>query len=277
MDLAPPQPLEAIDAGLEPAFRKHWRGWPMVWIFAVVLLSFYFVQVLATLVVLFARFGGLIRQYTLHGQNAELMNMFKAPEWLGRMFDPPSLFVIQLVSTIALVGLTLLLCRVVLNAQLPDLGLGRPLNWRYVGIGVVAGIALLFISGALEWIQERLVGPHPQAILHVFAQHRGPLALILDLLSVAVLAPLAEELFFRGFLFTGLVQRMQLGVAATISGLLFGLAHADLWNAVPLSALGIGLALVYYRSGSLWTNIIAHATINGTQLLLIFLVPALAK
>ena len=277
MDLAPPQPLESIDAGPEPAFRKHWGGWTLVWMFAAILLAFYVVQIAATVVIIFARFGETIRQFALHGQQADLVKFLKSPELLGQMFNAPSLFVIQLVSTVALVGLTWLLCRDVLGARFPDLGLGRKLTWRIALIGIGAGVGLLLLSTGLEALQDRILGPHPQAILKVFTQHHGAFAFLLDACSVAVLAPFAEELFFRGFFFTGLVQRMQLGTAALLSGFLFGLAHADLYNLVPLGVLGTGLAYVYYRSGSLWTNIVAHATINGTQLVLIFLFPALAK
>jgi len=277
MDLATPQPLESIDAGPEPAFRKHWGGWTLIWMFAAILLTFYVVQIVTTVVIIFARYGETIRHLALSGQQAELVKLLKSPEMLGQMFNAPSLFVIQLVSTAALVGLTWLLCRDVLGARFPDLGLGRKLTWRTAMIGVAAGIGLLLLSSALEAIQERLLGAHPQAILKVFTQHHGAFAFVLDTCSVAVLAPFAEEFFFRGFFFTGLVQRMQLGTAALLSGFLFGLAHADLYNLVPLGVLGTGLAYVYYRSGNLWTNIVAHATINGTQLALIFLFPAMAK
>jgi len=277
MDLAQPQTVESIDAGPEPAFRKHWRGWAIVWMFAVILVAFYFVQVVVTLGIVFVRFGASIRDYALtHSQEATVAYL-RSPELLARMLDPATLFVIQLASTVALVGLTLYLSRDVLSARLPDLGLGRALTWRTVLVGVLAGLVLLVLSATIEALQDRLVGAHPQAILQVFMRHHGSLAFILDVGSVAVLAPFAEELFFRGFLFTGLVQRMQLGVAALLSGVLFGAAHLDFYNILPLSVLGTGLAFVYYRTGTLWTNIVAHATINGSQLALIFLFPHLAK
>ena len=277
MDLASPQPLESLDAGPEPAFRKHWPGWPIVWMFVAILFTFYAVQLAISIAVVLARFGGMIQVYVLSNHQSQLIQGFKSPEMLARIFDAPGLFIIQLVSTAALVGLTIFFCRRVLQARLPDLGLGSALTWRKVGIGLAAGALLMLLSFALEAVQERLVGPHPQAILKIFTQHHGAFAFVLDMCSVAVLAPFAEELFFRGFLFAGLVQRMQLGMAALVSGFLFGLAHADLYNILPLSVLGFGLAYVYYRTGTLWTNVIAHATINGTQLALIFLFPALAK
>lgn len=82
---------------------------------------------------------------------------------------------------------------------------------------------------------------------------------------VCVVAPLTEELFFRGFLFGGL-RRRGLAVAAIVSGLAFGLAHvggSPIGFIVPLAALGIILALLYERTGSLYPPIALHALNNS--------------
>jgi membrane protease YdiL (CAAX protease family)/uncharacterized RDD family membrane protein YckC len=85
---------------------------------------------------------------------------------------------------------------------------------------------------------------------------------------IAVLAPIAEEMFFRGFVFSGLRSRMTLWPAAVISGLVFGLVHAPtgITTVIPLAVLGVALAWLYDRTGSLWPPILAHAINNGIAL-----------
>lgn len=83
---------------------------------------------------------------------------------------------------------------------------------------------------------------------------------------IVVVAPLAEEIFFRGFFFGGLRSAMPLVPAALISGALFGSIHLAGGNfaaAGLLSVLGVLLAWLYERTGSLWAPIALHAVNNA--------------
>jgi hypothetical protein len=94
---------------------------------------------------------------------------------------------------------------------------------------------------------------------------------------VCLIAPVAEEFFFRGFVF-GVLRRWrivvagrQLGpwVAAVITGILFGLAHTGSASSrylVPLGFLGFVLCLVRWRTGSLYPCIALHALNNSLAL-----------
>jgi membrane protease YdiL (CAAX protease family) len=84
-------------------------------------------------------------------------------------------------------------------------------------------------------------------------------------LLVCVAAPICEELFFRGFLF-GALRRRGLVLATLGSGLAFGVAHvasAPIGFIVPLAVLGVILALLYERTGSLYPSIGLHALNNS--------------
>ena len=81
------------------------------------------------------------------------------------------------------------------------------------------------------------------------------------------MAPLFEEIFFRGFLFRGFANSWGWGWGAAASAAVFGIAHLQLDVFVPLFALGLGLAWVYHRTGSLWTSISLHALFNGISVL----------
>jgi membrane protease YdiL (CAAX protease family) len=87
--------------------------------------------------------------------------------------------------------------------------------------------------------------------------------LVLPLVGVAtvLVAPLAEETFFRGFVFGGL-RRYGFFWAALASGLLFSAAHLSLGGLIPLALVGVLFAWSYSRTGSLWTSIYAHLIFN---------------
>lgn len=95
------------------------------------------------------------------------------------------------------------------------------------------------------------------------------LALIAVAFVVTVLAPIAEEVFFRGFFFTALRSWRGPWVAAIITGAVFGLIHggsSPVGYLVPLAAFGFGLCLLYWRTGSLYPCIALHALNNSLAL-----------
>lgn len=122
------------------------------------------------------------------------------------------------------------------------------------------------------------------AVFHLRGQDKLPselgankstAAMVATGVFVCVIAPIAEEFFFRGFLFGGL-RRWKLPptaarpwVAAVITGLLFGLAHTGSANAqylIPLGFLGFVLCLVRWRTASLYPCMALHATNNAIAL-----------
>jgi membrane protease YdiL (CAAX protease family) len=88
---------------------------------------------------------------------------------------------------------------------------------------------------------------------------------IFAVFSIIVLAPVAEEIFFRGFFFAGLRQRWSLWPSALLSGAIFGLVHAPTGPtaAIPLAGLGVGLAWLYNKTGSLYPCMLAHFLNNA--------------
>jgi membrane protease YdiL (CAAX protease family)/uncharacterized RDD family membrane protein YckC len=134
--------------------------------------------------------------------------------------------------------------------------------WITLGTLVTYYIAAgLFASLVLKPDQEDIGGDlgvgNPSIVIAVAA-----------VLMIVLLAPVAEELFFRGFLFAGLRSRWSLWPAAITSGLIFGLVHAPtgITTVVPLAALGFALCWLYNRTGSLWPCVIAHMINNGLAL-----------
>ena len=77
-----------------------------------------------------------------------------------------------------------------------------------------------------------------------------------------VVAPLGEELFFRGYALAGLARKGKQNVALILSSLLFAAVHLNPVGFVPLFFAGMILGTVFLRTGSLTASIAAHATNN---------------
>lgn len=125
-------------------------------------------------------------------------------------------------------------------------------------------VALLGVYG-LSFIHDLVVDPKQQEIVDQFPQTASGFALFIVL--AVVMAPLFEEVFFRGFLFRGFAESWGWLWGAVVSAAIFAVAHLQLDVFVPLFVLGFVLAWVYHRTGSLWTSITLHAVFNGISVM----------
>jgi uncharacterized protein len=155
------------------------------------------------------------------------------------------------------------------RASVASLGLRPPevptLKW----IGMTVGVLLLSLGAtALYAALVRLAGfdillPPEIPVDIVF---RGP-GVALTFLALAVWTPLTEEIFFRGFIFPGLISRWSVLGAMIISAIIFSAFHLSLGVLIPIFITGFLLAWLYRQTGSLWASIIAHAGQNAAALL----------
>jgi membrane protease YdiL (CAAX protease family) len=141
----------------------------------------------------------------------------------------------------------------------------RPLSWgRAARIGVAIIVAMIVLSAILDPIlhpgQEQGLTPKHWEGSHA-AQY------VANALAIAVVAPVVEELTFRGLGFS-LLQPFGEWTAIVLVGVLFGLAHG-LVQALPLLVgLGIGLAYLRSRVDSVYPGMIVHGLFNATALVL---------
>ena len=98
----------------------------------------------------------------------------------------------------------------------------------------------------------------------------------LFIFAAVIIAPLVEEIFFRGFLFAGLKKRFSWPKAMFISSGLFALLHLRPLAAPPIFILGVVFAYLYQRSGSIWPAIFIHALVNSLAVMWVFAQPALS-
>lgn len=157
-------------------------------------------------------------------------------------------------------------------------------SWSHLGFRrfhprylLLAG-GLLFVSFVINLFWSLLLLPfgletQPQ-ILPIFGG--GLQGLILALVAGSLIAPLAEETFFRGFLFANLREHHGPLKAMVTTALLFTLFHLTPTALVPLFFLGCFLALLYHLSESLLPSILLHATMNTLALTLSYLAERLS-
>jgi len=135
--------------------------------------------------------------------------------------------------------------------------------------GLILAAAVTFIGLSIsllyEWVMTSLsVEPSPSLSLG-FTESGVSLALF-AVLAVLV-APIAEEIFLRGFILGGLGKRFGYGWGAVLSALLFSIAHMQPGALLPIFILGLLLAWLYIRTGSIWPCIFTHVAYNSIAIL----------
>jgi len=98
-----------------------------------------------------------------------------------------------------------------------------------------------------------------ELFLSLFAGNR-----VFVFLGVCVLAPVAEELFFRGFVFRSFLHRYSAGKAMFVSSLLFAVFHLNPWQAVVAFVIGLLNAWLLARTDSLIPGMVVHFAVNFT-------------
>ncbi|MEB2334543.1 MAG: type II CAAX endopeptidase family protein [Anaerolineaceae bacterium] len=104
------------------------------------------------------------------------------------------------------------------------------------------------------------VNTQGEAMMKMFSELKSPVWLFA---TAVIVAPLVEEIFFRGFLFQGFRQRYGWIAALLLSSGIFAAAHLDPVSFIPTFILGAVLGYVYHRSNSLWPSVILHLLNNG--------------
>ena len=96
-------------------------------------------------------------------------------------------------------------------------------------------------------------------------------SVILTLVATSVMAPLCEEIAFRGFLFDGLKGTFPVLKAAAVSAMLFGIMHLNFNQFCYAFVLGMIFALANHASGSTWTSVIMHFLFNFINVMIMLL------
>jgi uncharacterized protein len=149
----------------------------------------------------------------------------------------------------------------------------RPRPWHFglretrvaPAVGYVVAAYLLFIAVAAGW--SSLLNLHEEDdVVDQLGAGSSTVALIAVAVLVCVVAPIAEEFFFRGYFFAALRNWRGVWPAAVLTGLVFGGIHVGSAPAgflVPLAFFGFLLCLLYHRTRSLYPGIALHCINNS--------------
>jgi membrane protease YdiL (CAAX protease family) len=115
-------------------------------------------------------------------------------------------------------------------------------------------------------VYEAIVRPNnPQKVVESLGADSNKLLLIVGALVVIAVAPICEELFFRGFMFAAFARRLGPAWGAVLAGGIFGLIHAPnpVLGLIALGVLGVCLCALYWRTQSIIPCMALHALNNS--------------
>lgn len=158
-----------------------------------------------------------------------------------------------------------------------ELGLTRLPNWSDLLLAPASFLLYILITGILLSIVTGLVpgfdAEEPQEV--GFEGINQYYEYVLAFITLVILAPVAEEILVRGYLYGKLRKITSVAGAVVITSLLFSLMHFQ-WNvAINVLPLGIILAVLRESTGSIWASILLHMIKNGIAFYLLFVDPSL--
>ncbi len=169
------------------------------------------------------------------------------------------------------IGLVFLFIIYINKSRLADLGLKKASAHDLLLYGLMGGtllmVFMIFMGIPISRLQPDI---QPQAFEQMLRSVGQNWQFFILLFLGVVTAPIAEELFYRGMLYP--VFRGYLGPwwGSAAAGLIFGLAHWDLWRTIPLAIGGAVLCYMYEKTGNIWVTMLAHGTWNGLMSLLVY-------
>jgi membrane protease YdiL (CAAX protease family) len=162
---------------------------------------------------------------------------------------------------------------------LKSIGLSKP-KWLDPAYGFIAFPAYLLVVFAITAVASALIpGLNVDQKQQLgFGTPDGHQQLVLTFISLVILPPLAEELIFRGLLFSSLKKAVPVLWAGLITSLLFALGHLPEGSGGPfyigaIDTFALSLVLVYLRqkTGRLWAGITLHALKNCVAFVALFI------
>lgn len=220
-----------------------------------------------------------------------VVGMLYVLKWLGVPFELINMSVLNWCVAAATYTLSLLIAiggPMLLKRRqattLRDVGLWRLPSWSDMGLAPVGFIVYFLLSATLLYITTQLVpgfnSAQPQDIGFENLAHRYEY--ILAFVTLVVLAPIAEETLFRGYLYGKLKKYAPVWLGVLATSLVFACLHLPgtngvQWNvALDVFALSIILCSLREVTGSIWAGVLLHMLKNGIAFYLLFIYPNLA-
>lgn len=233
-------------------------GWGILDVCKIVVVFFFFGYLLA-----FAE-SFVSRAWTLKSQDDRLATVLHA-------------------TIMDVIGISIVLYFVIkkFKGGLADLGVSFRNLLRNIKVGIIGYIATLPVLAmilvlVITALQFTKYDQPPSTALEIFYEDSRPKLLLILTILVTVLGPVAEELFFRGFAYPAVRKRLGIKNAVILVSVVFAMLHMNVVAFFPILGLGILLAYLYEKTGSLIPSIAVHVIHNSVVILLAYLYKIIA-
>lgn len=228
--------------------------------------SFRFLPTALLLLIVFAITLGVLLIFTLWLHATHRIGVTLVPALVAQLLIEVGVVIAILVRLPRLSGFTL-----------RELGFAPP-NARTLTLALLGAIAMAIVAnGGASLIDSLLHSKHEQQVVALYQQVRNPSIKVFFAIFAVAVAPFAEEVGFRVFAFNFGLRYWGFWGGAILSGVLFGLAHGDIYAALPLALAGVVLCGVYYYTRNAYASMISHGLFNALTLVALLAAPHAMK
>lgn len=146
-------------------------------------------------------------------------------------------------------------------------------SWQWIFLIAPGAVVLMWvvfgglqISGYVEWM-ESLGVETVQDTVKLLQESKDPLVLGLMGVAAVIVAPLCEEIVFRGYFYPVMKKFAGVWPAAVCSAMVFAAAHGNLTALLPLFIFGGLLVFIYEKTGSIWAPVAVHFCFNSATVI----------
>ena len=194
--------------------------------------------------------------------------------------------IIQVLSSILLFGIPPLTYALTARENpAASLGLIRPrtADWTYLLIVIISSIPAvnllsdinlsIHLPESMQTPEAQIRESHRQSELSTdrLLNVSSPALMLANIITIALIPAVTEELFFRGWIQTSLARRMNPHIAILITAIVFSALHFQPLAFIPRTAFGLIYGYILLRSGSLWLTMTAHFVNNAVIVLFAYL------
>ena len=186
--------------------------------------------------------------------------------------DVFQLLLIQILQSVCMLGLVFFFLFGIRKKSLKTIGLVpfRDKSWIFRSALWGAGICVLMMVVVQMMVVLFPQFAKPQDVSTIISQSNSALEWTAAFLSAGILAPVTEEIVFRGYLFHSLKGYYSQKVSIILTALVFGLMHMDLFRLFPFFVSGMFLNLCAVRSGTIKGSMVMHGVWNTLMLVFTF-------
>ena len=159
-----------------------------------------------------------------------------------------------------------------------DIALKGLITWKDLGFAIFGFIISMIFAGILLEILPNILNFDKSQVQDLTFERGGMLyswQFLLAFISVVVIAPVFEELIFRGIIYSQL-RKVNVWLAIFITSLLFGIVHLQMNVGVTVFAMSIVMCLIREKfTKTIWSGIVVHMLKNGIAFVILYVFPVI--